>query len=338
MAHRDQSGLGFFEVSRAQVEPAIRALRLANVALDFMFYDVPAFRAALARNGLDVEFGGPAARASSMARALQDVDLSALSNPEGAILVVDAARRPYVRPFDDVKTFLDSDDGMGSTDSISVSGVGSSALGSAAFAWDLSVAFSKPIAAIVPGYGLADVVQQALGGWFGFEMYSYWIKKPVQDALARMMPAAATVGRQLLATAPDHDEASTGVPVFRRGSGSSDVLHAMIESSDRITSLFGHSKGALVIENAILGLSPGKAERLNVMTFGCAIAERTRVGAYQQFLGVIDGLGLLNSAGNKVEYPVLAWHSTNTAMPLIMNVTHLAREVSGRSTQPSHSI
>jgi hypothetical protein len=34
----------------------------------------------------------------------------------------------------------------------------------------------KPVAAIVPGYGLAGVVQQALGGWFGFEMYSYWIK------------------------------------------------------------------------------------------------------------------------------------------------------------------
>lgn len=327
-----QSGLDLFEVSRACVEPAIRTLRLANVALDFMFYDVSAFRAALARNGLDVEFGDPTAPATSMALALKNIDLSALSNPEGAILIVDAGERPYVRCFDDVEAFLHADDGASSIDSISVSGVGSSALGSAAFAWNLSVAFGKPVAAIVPGYGLADVVQQALGGWFGFEMYSFWIKKPVQDALARAMPGAAMVGRGLLATAPDHDEAPTGVPVFRRGSGSSDVLHAILESSDRITTVFGHSKGALVIENAILGLKAEKTKHLNVMTFGCAIAERAAVGRYQQFIGVIDGLGLLNSGGNQAEYPVLAWHTTNTALPLPMEVTTLARKISAAAT------
>jgi hypothetical protein len=32
------------------------------------------------------------------------------------------------------------------------------------------VALGEPVVAIVPGYGLADVVPQALGGWFGFEM------------------------------------------------------------------------------------------------------------------------------------------------------------------------
>jgi hypothetical protein len=328
MTHGDQSGLGVFEVNHAYVEPAIRSLRLANVALDFVFYDVSAFRSALKRTGLHVEFDEPTARASCTAKVLQDIDLSALSNPEGAILVVDAAGPPYVRCFDDVRDFLGSQDELDGIDSISVSGVGSSALGSAAFAWKLSVAFAKPIAAIVPGYGLADVVQQALGGWFGFEMYNFWMKKPVQDLLARVVPAAATIGRGLPATIPDHKVAPAGVPVFRRGSGSSDVLHAILESSDRITTVFGHSKGALVVENAILGLPPEKTERLSVMTFGCAIGEHDGVADYQQFLGVIDVLGLLNSGGNKAEHLVLAWHSTNTAMPRPMEVVTLAGETS----------
>ncbi len=63
---------------------------------------------------------------------------------------------------------------------MSITGVGSSALGSVAFAWNLSVALGRPVAAIVPGYGVADVVQQALGGWYGFGLTA-WIKKMTQE-------------------------------------------------------------------------------------------------------------------------------------------------------------
>jgi hypothetical protein len=42
--------------------------------------------------------------------------------------------------------------------------VGSSSLGSAALAWDISIALRKSVLAIVPGYGMADVILQALGG------------------------------------------------------------------------------------------------------------------------------------------------------------------------------
>jgi hypothetical protein len=326
MALNDQSALSMFEVQRAQVEPFIKAFRLANTALDFLFYDVPAFHQALKQDGMDIVWREPSAHGVSLDQALKEIDLSALSNPEGAILVINANERPYVRCFRDVNRFIDADDGARHVDSISVSGVGSSALGSAAFAWNLSIALDKPIAAIVPGYGLADVVQQALGGWFGFETYNYWIKQPVQQVLAQVMPGAASIGRGLLATAPDHAVAPTGVPVFRRGSGSSDVLHAILEASDGITSLLGHSKGALVIENAIRDLRSEKANRLTVVTFGCTITERPEAADYDQFLGTIDGLGMLNSGGNQAEHPVLAWHSTNTAMPLTMHVTRLARQ------------
>jgi hypothetical protein len=45
-------------------------------------------------------------------------------------------------------------------DIATITGVGSSALGSAALAWDISVALEKPVLAIVPGYGVADVLLQ----------------------------------------------------------------------------------------------------------------------------------------------------------------------------------
>jgi len=313
-----------FEVPRGYVEPIVQYLRLANTTLDFLFYDVNAFRADLSKLGWDVEVDEWPLDPSGLTRLLKHLDLSALSNPEGAILVVDAAERPYVKAFRSVAKFLDDDAGT-KIGTISITGVGSSALGSAAFAWNLSTALGKPVAAIVPGYGVADVIQQALGGWFGFEMYSYWIKQPVQDVLANTQPQVASIGRALLATTPGHKKATTGAPVFRSGSGSSDVLHAILKSSDRPMHVFGHSKGALVIANAILDLPAPILAKLSVVTFGCSVSESARVGSYEQFLGVFDLLGIINSGGNAAEHLVDTWHSTNTEMPYTMHVASLSR-------------
>ncbi|TCG04171.1 hypothetical protein BZM27_42880 [Paraburkholderia steynii] len=268
--------------------------------LDFGFYDVPAFNRVLAHEGVEVDWTDGATGEPLPGQT----NLSALPNPEGSILVIDATNAPQVWRYIDVQTFLEpSTGGVHLIDTISVSGVGSSALGSAALAWNTSTALGKPVAAIVPGYGLADVVQQALGGWFGFEMYSYWIKQPVQDVLAQIAPGAASVGRHLLATTPGHAKApGTQVPVFRRGSGSSDVLHAILESASNVTTLLGHSKGALVIENAIADLPAEHLARLHVMTFGCVIGEDVAVKRYDQFLGTFDALGILNSGGNHAEH------------------------------------
>ena len=45
-----------------------------------------------------------------------------------------------------------------------VAGVGSSALGAAAFARNVADACGTPVAAVVSGYGLADLLTEALGG------------------------------------------------------------------------------------------------------------------------------------------------------------------------------
>jgi hypothetical protein len=179
-------------------------------------------------------------------------------------------------------------------------------------------------------------VNARLGGWFGFGLHSWWIKQTAQEVLAHTMPQTARIGRHLMMTAPGHAEANTGAPVFQRGNGSSDVLHEILKEVTNISRVFGHSKGALVIENAILSLPRETTERLQVVTFGCPIAEETPTAGYSQFLGVIDGLGLLNSWGNPPNTVVPTHHSTNTNILLSIPVSLLTRlAMTRRAPQPA---
>jgi hypothetical protein len=331
--------LSWFELPRSMIEPTIRALRLGNTVLDALFYDVGKVATDLLLHG-SIVVAGPGEASSSHAsekgQAFSHLDLSALSNPEGSILVVDAGQPPHVTRFSAVPDFLSWIRSEGhNLRMASVTGVGSSALGSVAFAWNISKALDGPVAAIVPGYGVADVIQQALGGWFGFGLHGWWVKQLAQQVLAHTMPRTACIGRHLMMTAPGHAEASTGAPVFQRGSGSSDVLHAILEEVPTITGVFGHSKGALVIENSILSLPEETTQRLHIVTFGCPIGETTPTAGYCQFLGLIDGLGVLNSWGNRPEMLFLAHHSTNTSIPFSMPVAVLARKSElGRGQRP----
>ncbi|MGY3131107.1 hypothetical protein ACVWZM_001789 [Bradyrhizobium sp. USDA 4501] len=181
------------------------------------------------------------------------VQFDALSDPEGSLLLIDANTAPYVHRYTDVELFLASPHAeTRAVEIATITGVGSSALSSAAMAWDISRALGQPVLAIVPGYGMADVMLQALGGWFGFGLYDYvHAKSLIQNTLANATPRTASIGRQLSASTPDA-KTLHGAPVFRHGSGSSDVLHALVlhrETPFRL--LVGHSKGALQIGNAI---------------------------------------------------------------------------------------
>ena len=86
-------------------------------------------------------------------------------------------------------------------DIATITGVGSSALGSAA--WDISTALEKPVLAIVPGYGVADVILQGLGGWFAFGLHDFLSSKTlIQTGLATTAPETARIGRELAASTP----------------------------------------------------------------------------------------------------------------------------------------
>jgi hypothetical protein len=324
--------LRLYELQKPLVEPMLRLCRIFNTVLDVMFYDVNVLTAALAAKGRTIEIGLP--NLVSAAPPLDALDLTALTNPSGSVIVVDASLAPYVgNPFTDMQEFFEHANGPdGATlHTLAVTGVGSSAYGAVAFAWNVSVALGEPVVAIVPGYGVADVVPQALGGWFGFEMYDA-IQSATQDMLAHFSPSLATIGKTLALSTPDRLPATTGAPVFRKGSAASDDVHAILEHVPRITRLVGHSKGALAIENALRSLSPQRQARpLDIVTFGCVVSTQFARGRYFQSLGRFDALGWLNSSGHTPDARPAATHTTNTTNALSMKVSRTVGDLAATS-------
>jgi hypothetical protein len=161
------------------------------------------------------------ANSNSPRHRLTILDLTERSNPSGSIIIVDANLAPYVgKPFLDMKEFFEFANAGADPEihTLTITGVGSSAFGSVAFAWDVSTALGEPVAAIVPGYGLADVVPQALGGWFGFEMYDA-VQSATQEFLANFAPTLAMIGRDLARSTPrtgDCADGGAGIPSRER--------------------------------------------------------------------------------------------------------------------------
>jgi hypothetical protein len=318
--------LALYDLQRPFVEPMLRWCRLANTAIDFLFYDVGVLTSALLARGTTINAGAPTS--GPIPHPLATLDLTAATNPSGSIIVVDANAAPYVgEPFLNMKGFFDyanGPEGFGLR-TLTVSGVGSSAYGSVAFAWDASVALGEPVVAIIPGYGLADIVPQALGGWFGFELYDA-LQSTTQDILANIAPTLAMMGKDLALSTPGREMAATGAPVFRHGSAASDDVHAILQAVPRITQLIGHSKGALAIENALRSLSPSRTAEITIRTFGCVISEDVPCKSYAQCLGWVDALGILNSLGHLPESQPFADHSTNTGFPFSLHVTTIIND------------
>src|SRR5437763_1790301 len=128
-----------FELPKWLVEPAVRSCRLFNTALDFIFYDVPTLRAALAEKDAPMQARGekPPSRI---------IDFDALSDPEGSLLLIHATTAPYVHKYQSVKKFLESPyQKTRDVDIATIPGVSTSAVGSAAWAWDTPVALGTPV-------------------------------------------------------------------------------------------------------------------------------------------------------------------------------------------------
>ena len=326
-----KSPLAAFDLPRELVQPLLGLLRQSNTVADALFYDVGLLGLRLLTRGFSVTTDGSQLAASAQdglaaaQAAAKFINLGALTNPEGTILVVDAHHAPYVHSYDDVNAFLQN--GLSFMPSrggdafpvriVSVTGVGSSALGSAAFAWNISESLHEPVAAIVPGYGLADIIPQALGGWFGFGVHDF-ARRVSQQLLAASGLQLAKIGRHLSSTA-------IGEEAFRSGNPESAILHVILERAEQITRLYGHSKGALCIQNAVRSLPQPRQRQLHITTFGCVVQEETDAD-YNQIMGSIDGLGQLNSWGNWPEQWIASWHSTNSMLPLTMPVADLVKK------------
>jgi hypothetical protein len=317
------NNLAIYELQKPFIEPLLRFCRLTNTALDTLFYDVGALASDLLAKGTTIDTG-TSSNSGHARHPLQSLDLTADTNPSGSVIIVDAQLVPYVRkPFIEMGEFFDyanGPDGPG-LHTVAITGVGSSAYGAVAFAWNVSTAIGEPVAAVVPGYGLADVIPQALGGWFGFEGYNA-IQSATQSFLATFAPTLAMMGKELALSTPGRQMAPTGAPVFLHGSAGSDDIHAILQSVPGINRLVGHSKGALAIENALRSIETRRTKEISVVTFGCVIAQETQA-QYTQYLGLIDTLGILNSAGHTPDFQPFAHHSTNTLIPFNTPVASL---------------
>ena len=211
---------------------------------------------------------------------------------------------------------------------MAVAGVGSSALGAAAFARNVADAIGEPVAAVVSGYGLADLATEALGGFFlfgaanslrhGFE----WLDR-LRESGAVADPGTSKAG------------AETGSPM-QRSKDTRTVQALLSHKALKLKLLIGHSKGNLVISEALFQMRALDATRLKqiakqmlIVTVSAKIAMPPDFEHIVDIIGQIDGFGALNSRwdlGTEVTVP-FAWHHTNTELPMHLPVTETLRKL-----------
>ena len=254
--------------------PWLAGIRGRNLSLDAMFYDIGVIS--------DEEAAG-----ISPWLAREGAILHVPPSGKGAVtLCKDAAELAAITP---VAT------------SLAVAGVGSSALGSAAFARNVADATGKPVAAVVSGYGLPDLVSEALGGWFLFG-YANRSRDPCGSGFH-----APSTGTGL-------------VDAYTRSSDDTRAVIALLED-DRFSFdlLTGHSKGNLVLSEALFAVAEaGGALPIDpatrIVTVSAAIYLPDAFTNIVDVMGEWDEFGRLNSSECvSIDKPVpRAFHHTNT--------------------------
>lgn len=232
---------------------------------------------------------------------------------EGAILVVPPTGQGDLQLFLTPEAYFH--DG-GPVAALAVAGVGSSALGAAAFGRNVADALGQPVAAVVSGYGLADVLTEALGGFFLFGGLNSLrhLFEPL-DALSKLFTRT---------------ESSSGGVAWARTSKDTETVIALLKDPRFSASLLvGHSKGNLVISEALYAIDAEDrlrfevmAERLRIVTISAKIGMPPACRNVIDVMGAWDWFGALNSRPDiDSDFTVPhAWHSTNRDFPLNMGM------------------
>ncbi len=293
--------------------PLVRLARAVNQTLDAVFYDLSALSAA------------------------EREHLSSYRRPEGSILVVQPqSSAEEIRTLTPAE-FVQEQSGRRAVtvDAIAVAGVGSSALGTAALARNVADAVGRPVAGVVAGQGLADLMTEALGGWFVLGA-----RNAVRDGLARAFDAVGfkdhvrdaasheDIGQQFAASHVDRDRFIYGSP------DSTTLLYLLLKLGGGIRLLVGHSKGNYSIENALegwvsSGTGAGGLADVCIVTLGAVIRFPEEFTNVHQFIGRADLFGMMNSRfGLDHETVPWAWHSLNARLPGHLGVAE-ALQVAG---------
>lgn len=188
-------------------------------------------------------------------------------------------------------------------DSVVVPGVGSSDLGAAAFARNVADYLGRPVAAAVAGYGLADMVTEALGGW-----YILGARNHIRYSYARLFDMMEMKDHVWDDTTYSTRIKTMNLPKVDLNQfifGSPDSLAVLVLLShfpNKIKLLVGHSKGNYSIENALEGFADFAKNNqieipkdLQIVTLGATIYFPNAFTNVHQFIGRWDTFGRLNS-------------------------------------------
>ena len=247
------------------------------------------------------------------------------TNLEGAILVVEPRGSDdsiHVQKFDDFMSFRREPGDL--LQHFSIAGVGSSDVGAASLARTLANHLDAPVGAIVAGYGVSDLLAEAMGGWFFFGAANRF-----RSAMLSLRPPGPVASGM-------HDGApadATGMPpvMMRYQTDTQTLLRLLTEPERQIETLLGHSKGCLSIAFALnlLGELPDRshsqrARDIDVITTGAVVAFPGNMGRVRQYLGAIDWFGAINSS---LRLPFIAvphaWHHVNSEIQMHMNVARV---------------
>ncbi|MBO3761032.1 cell envelope biogenesis protein OmpA [Ciceribacter sp. L1K22] len=277
----------------------LEAWRLRNTGLDGFFYDV---------------------------KTLTPEEIYYVSDAisaEGLILIVPPSGGPMLTVCENIDEYLAR--GGRNVKVLAVAGLGGSALGAAAFARNVADAVGEPVAAIVSGYGLGDIVSETIGATFLFG----WLGSIRGDCEV----IDDVVGRPRFGAYDDRRAGDTPV----RTCLDVDTVKGLL-ADDRLSFrlLAGHSRGNLVLSEALYALKDEKPERLKTIAAGARIvtfgARITMPPAFQSVIDVIgdlDWYGEINSRP-KIESDIrvpMAGHSTNTDMLGALRVTTLLKSI-----------
>lgn len=287
--------------------PVFSGARARNTMLDWFFYDVDGLTAA------------------------ERAKLVSERNVEGSILVVwpKGARGDIsIRKFEDYETLRSAPGAL--LTRFTIAGVGSSDVGAAAFARTVADHYDTPVGAIVAGYGVADLLSEAMGGWFVLGganrvMQMYQDALETQSTDKTVLPVTETASRSETLESVGHRDDSM-------------ALVSLLMDQDRtIQSVCGHSKGCLSIAYALEALAlsgqTGAVDRqkdMRIVTTGAVVALPSAFGNITQTLGELDWFGGMNSRLS-LDYTTVpgAWHHLNTSLPGHLDFAQVLRDLPG---------
>lgn len=277
---------------------ALESWRQRNAVLDTLFYDV------------------------SVVSRSEAVDLSPWLAAEGAILIVPPSGSSRLTVCASVPEFVAKSDGVRT---LAIAGVGSSALGSAAFARNIADAIGGPVAAVVSGYGLSDLMTEALGGYFLFgALNSMRHAFEGFDRLTEWRPPISSAGIE------------TPSDFVRQSRDTGTVLALLSDERLSFDLLVGHSKGNLVLAEALYELVGTDLDTArSLAASACIVTVSARIAMPPLFRRVIDVMGAWDWFGALNSRPDIpadylvpnAWHHTNTELPAHLPVTKTLRRV-----------